>query len=133
MKDLDISELLSIELEKAFNTAIQKKESAPAVINRSTSTSTPHKGLSVKDLDEIESLLEKIPASCSYDEWFHVAAALKRKGVDYEVFRRWSATSSEKYDEAACERTWNGAADPTKPAVTLATLQQYANRYSGVE
>ena len=133
MITLDVSKLLGIEFAEEFNTATQKKESAPAVINRSTSTSTPHKGLSVKDLDEIESLLEKIPASCSYDEWFHVAAALKRKGVDYEVFRRWSATSSEKYDEAACERTWNGAADPTKPAVTLATLQQYANRYSGVE
>ena len=133
MKDLDFSELLSIELEKAFNTATQKKESAPAVVNRSTSIEPTHKELSVKDLDEIEALLEKIPASCTYEEWFHVAAALKRKGVDYEVFRRWSATSPEKFDEAACERTWNGAADPTKPAVTLATLQLYANKYSGVE
>ena len=130
---LDVSKLLGIEFAEEFNTATQKKESAPAIVNRSTSTEPTHKELCVKELDEIESLLEKIPASCSYDEWFHVAAALKRKGVDYEVFRRWSATSSEKYDEAACERTWNGAADPTKPAVTLATLQQYANRYSGVE
>ena len=57
---LDVSKLLGLEFAEEFNTATQKKESAPTVIDRSTSTSTPHKGLSVKELDEIKCHLQDV-------------------------------------------------------------------------
>ena len=57
-------------------------------------------------------LLQQLPANCGYEIWFKAACALKHSGCKYEVFRDWSATAPEKFNETDCRRTWNSIACP---------------------
>ena len=79
--------------------------------------------------EDIQLLLEAIPANCSYNEWFRVAAALKNERYSYELFRAWSASSEEKYDEQSCERLWESVGNCEKNIITTGTLKYLAKMH----
>ncbi len=57
--------------------------------------------------DNLKGILEAIPASCGYDEWYKVGAALKQEGFDFSVFDEWSRTCPEKYHEQDTRKKWD--------------------------
>ena len=46
----------------------------------------------------------------------------------YEVFRDWSATAPEKFNETDCRRTWNSIADDKENPISLGTLKWLAKQ-----
>jgi len=64
---------------------------------------------SPKLLNNVQRLLDLTPAD-DYSVWFENACALKRLGIPYEFFRRWSA-KSEKFDEDECAQKWEELPD----------------------
>lgn len=79
--------------------------------------------------EDIQLLLDAIPANCSYNDWFRVAAALKNEGYSYEIFRSWSASSEEMYDEQSCERLWESVGNCEKNIITIGTLKYLAKMH----
>lgn len=47
----------------------------------------------------------------------------------YEVFRDWSATAPEKFNETDCRRTWDSIADDKENPISLGTLIWLAKQY----
>ena len=47
----------------------------------------------------------------------------------YEVFRDWSATAPEKFNEADCRRTWDSITDDKENRISLGTLKWLAKKY----
>jgi len=59
-------------------------------------------------MEKIDELLEYIdPASLSYQEWLNVGMALKEEGSDIEVWKKWSRSDAERYDDAICDIKWD--------------------------
>ena len=59
-------------------------------------------------MEKIDELLEYIdPASLSYQEWLNVGMALKEEGCDIEVWKKWSRSDAERYDDATCDIKWD--------------------------
>ena len=77
---------------------------------------------------EIDSLLSRISSDCGYNDWFRVACALKHEGCAYEVFRNWSALAQSRFDEAACERTWNSIGEDHDAKISMGTLRWMAEK-----
>ena len=77
---------------------------------------------------EVDSLLSRISADCGYNDWFKVACELKHEGCAYEVFRDWSATAPNRFDEDACERTWNSIGEDHEAKVSMGTLRWMAGQ-----
>ena len=73
-------------------------------------------------------LLSRISSDCPYHDWFKVACALKHEGCAYEVFRNWSAKAPKRFDEAACERTWNSIGEDHAAKVSMGTLRWMAGQ-----
>ena len=73
-------------------------------------------------------LLSRISSDCPYNDWFKVACALKHEGCAYEVFRDWSAKAPKRFDEAACERTWNSIEEDHAAKVSMGTLRWMAGQ-----
>ena len=72
----------------------------------------------------LEELLKYIdPASLSYEEWLNVGMALKQEGFPIYVWQDWSATDSQRYDEAVCEQKWESF---KRDEVTGGTIVQMA-------
>lgn len=108
--------------------AYLEEKKVPRIEYKGTEGGVVYKGASVKH-DDVQMLLNAIPANCSYNEWFRVAAALKNEGYSYELFRAWSASSEEKYDEQSCERLWESVGNCEKNIITIGTLKYLAKMH----
>ena len=71
------------------------------------------------------SMLNAIPADCSYDEWIKVGMALKHEGADCSVWDSWSSSGST-YKPGECERKWRTF---KRNEVTGGTLFHIASQY----
>lgn len=86
-----------------------------------------------KDRAKALELLPTIPASCSHDEWFRIAACLKRMGIPFETFQEWSKGAPEKYNEEACCSTWTSVAPDNAESITVGTLIRIRDKYKNAE
>ena len=84
----------------------KKDQGVDRIYNGETVKDAENEEIPVQASAEVDSLLSRISSDCSYADWFKVACALKHEGYTYEVFRDWSATAPNRFDEDACERTW---------------------------
>lgn len=73
--------------------------------------------------DKVPQLLKVIPSD-DYGRWFEVGCALKHLGYSFDVFRDWSATCPEKFDEDDCRKKWGEL--PDDPRAGLPTLRKWA-------
>ena len=71
---------------------------AKRLYNGETVKDAGNEKASVKASAEVDSLLSRISADCSYADWFRVACALKHEGCAYEVVRDWSATAPNRFE-----------------------------------
>jgi hypothetical protein len=78
--------------------------------------------------DSIVSALHAINPNCNYVQWNKIGMALYNGGFKYEIFRRWSAASATKYDEAECARKWAQYRKAKTISVTPATIIYLANK-----
>ena len=62
------------------------------------------------DRDKIEAALNVISSDCSYEIWRNVGGALYRALGDsgFELFDRWSAKATSKYNADECRERWRG-------------------------
>lgn len=74
------------------------------------------------------SLLNSIPADCSYDDWLKVGMALKHEGANCSVWDDWSSHGS-KYKAGECEKKWKSF---NRHDVTGGTLYHIAVSYGYV-
>lgn len=56
--------------------------------------------------ENIQDLLEHIPADCDRETWIKVGTALKTEGFDFTLFDSWSKRSINKYDAADTKSAW---------------------------
>ena len=73
-------------------------------------------------------LLNSIPADCSYDDWLKVGMALKHEGANCSVWDDWSSHGS-KYKAGECEKKWKSF---NRHDVTGGTLYHIAVSYGYV-
>jgi Bifunctional DNA primase/polymerase, N-terminal/AAA domain/Primase C terminal 2 (PriCT-2) len=83
-------------------------------------------------VEEIKAALAVIPANCSEDEWWRIAAALYDHFGDTEdgfnIFHEWSATGGASYKgERDCRNKWRHSA--SKKDIHIGTLFHYADEY----
>ena len=78
--------------------------------------------------DTVLSALHAISPSCNYVQWNKIGMALYNGGFSYEIFRRWSAASATKYDEAECARKWAQYRKAKTISVTPATIIYIATK-----
>ena len=81
-------------------------------------------------VEEIKAALAVIPANCSEDEWYRIAAALyDHLGEEgCPIFHEWSATGGTSYKgERDCRNKWRHSA--SKKDIHIATLFHFANEY----
>jgi P4 family phage/plasmid primase-like protien len=97
-------------------------------IQATDANSAPKSFAPPETIDEVQSLLDQIPAD-DYGVWFEVACAVKHLGIPYQVFRDWSATS-DKFDEDECTQKWEDL--PDEPRAGWPTLRKYAGMASFV-
>ena len=79
--------------------------------------------------EKIQGLLNITSANLPRQAWFSIAAFLKRNGCSYEIFRKWSMTAPEKFNEADCIRVWQDAAADNAEPVTIASLIKFSKEY----
>ena len=62
------------------------------------------------DRDKIEAALDVISSDCSYEIWRNVGGALHRELGEsgFELFDRWSAKATAKYNADECRERWRG-------------------------
>lgn len=110
--------MLDKQLEKMPALTVNQSELKEGRITKVSASTT--------DIRKALSLLTQIDPDLPQDQWILVAAALKRLGIDKNVFDSWSKGSKGKYREQSADSTWNGMAAPYAKPVNIATLYKIA-------
>jgi len=97
------------------------KEKLPSPLKQESEPQEPS-SITPEDLQEVERLLAQTSAD-DYGVWIETGCALKRFGVPYDVFRKWSA-KSKKFDEDECAKKWDDL--PGIPRAGWPTLRKNA-------
>ena len=71
-------------------------------------------------------LLSYVSADCTRDDWVRIGAAIKAglDGAGWPVFDKWSQAAPNRYNAAACRRTWDSLS--AEGGVTWGTLVKLA-------
>ena len=83
------------------------------------------------DRDKVEAALNVISSDCSYEIWRNVGGALYRALGDsgFELFDRWSAKATAKYNADECRERWRGVRSLREhTAATIFYLADQADR-----